>query len=100
MLLLVLQVLLKVAKGLLVEKLESTLIEQLEEAVHRREILYVSCYTRVRCEARGRSTKAATAATATGGEATRRGVAISGVCGGGAAATRRRASRGAACVRS
>ena len=37
MLLLVLQVLLKIAKGLLEEKLESTLIEQLEEAVHRRE---------------------------------------------------------------
>ena len=94
-----LQVLLKVAKGLLVEKLESTLIEQLEEAVHRREILYVSCYTRVCCEVQGRSTTtAATAANATGGGATRRGVAISSVCGGGAASTHHCASRGAACV--
>ena len=99
--LLVLQVLLKVAKGLLVEKLESMLIEQLEEAVHRREILYVSCYTRVCCEVRGRSTtKAATAATATGGGATRRGVAISSIYGEGAASACRRASRGAAWVRS
>ena len=89
--LLVLQVPLK---GLLVEKLKSTLIKQLEKQ-STGEILYVSYYTMVRCEARGRSTKAATAATGEG--TTRRGVAISSICGG-ASSTHCCASCGAVCV--
>ena len=85
--LLILQVLLEVAKSLCVEKFKNLLVEQLKEAVHRREVFYVTCYAWVGCEAMGRATTVA-AATATGGGATRtggRGVAITSVCGGGAA---------------
>ena len=81
------------------EKLESSLVEQLKEAVHRREIFYVTCYTWVGYEATRRAT--AVAATATGGGATRtggRGVAITSISGGGAASCC--ASHGAAGVRS
>ena len=95
--LLILQVLLEIAKGLFVEKLKSTLVKQLEKAVNRREIFYLSCYTWTSCESGGRATTVAAAATATGGGATRmsgRGVAISSI----AASASFHASRGAACT--
>ena len=89
-LLVILQVLLQVAKGLCVEKLKGSLVEQLEKAVDWSQTSYMSCHTWTSCESTGGRATTACASTTGGGGAT-----ISSICGGAAASS---AVRGAACV--
>ena len=103
-LLVILQVLLQIAKGLCVEKLKGSLVKQLEKAVDWSQTSYMSCHTWTSCKSTGGRATTACASTTGGGAsaanggggATSRGVAtISSICGEAAASS---AVRGAACI--